>query len=67
MTEKLHEDRQGYTGAKHFSGIGMPKLVRNDASLNAGGRGDLMERSAHVVAERIAATRAGEKKTVGDG
>jgi hypothetical protein len=43
VTEKLHEDRQGDTGAKHLSGIGVPKLVRDDASFNADGSGDLVE------------------------
>ena len=65
VAEKLHEDRQTHSGAEHLRSKGMPKLVRDNASLNADCSGNLMQRNAQFAAERHAATRAGQKKAVG--
>ena len=64
VAEKLHENRQTHTGAEHLRSEGVPKLVRDNASLDTDSGGDLMQHNAQFAAERHAAMRAGEKKGV---
>ncbi|MGA2119372.1 MAG: hypothetical protein ABSH56_32070 [Bryobacteraceae bacterium] len=42
VAEKLHKDRQTHAGAKHLRSKRVPKLVRDNASVNADSGGDLM-------------------------
>lgn len=43
MTEKFHNHRQTGAGSEHFSGKGVPKLMRHDAGVDAEVGGDLVQ------------------------
>jgi hypothetical protein len=43
VAEEFHERGYGYARANHLAGVGVPKLVRNDAGGNAGRGTDLVQ------------------------
>ncbi len=55
VTESLHDGGKANTGTEHFTGVGVAKLVRDDAGGDSG-RGDNMLQSRAEFANQHVAT-----------
>ena len=57
MAEHLHQCREVHTAAKHFGGIGVAELMRDNASGKAGSGTDLVQVRAELADERVSRSR----------
>ena len=57
VTEQLHDGRKGDAGTKHLCGVGMSKLVGDDAGSDSGRSSDVTQCGAESTNQHITAAR----------
>lgn len=62
---QFHQSGKTDASAKHFRGIGMPQLVRDDASRQAQSMTDLVQIAAELSNEGILGAAPGQEPAIG--
>ena len=67
VAEQLHERRQADAHTEHFSGVGVPELVRRHVGRAVGSCGGIGQRNPKGAIQGIFAASPGQEPALGDG